>query len=1046
MAFSFDEFSSFNSSPFSLFPGGSSTSAANAGDEEDADKLSARELSELRLDQLLHADFALKQTRGASVRSQLKFNTEYDKEDEEDDSAPPGSVESERKGPIDYAVAQGNLVSTVLKEARIEHLSAGFGQDAKLAAHSQSATTNTTAKKSTDSAAPTAKADASAPGGKSSDATIGRLARELAAQAFTAGSYQNLLNRRSLLLASLQRAFVAEYRAAKVSLTRKKKLGSGAEADLLTKTAVQSGLHVLLRFLTESPTAVKIEILDYLKARITSVPAMAFKIPDTTDSSSSATANPSAAGGAWGAAGLFGQSSGGASGSAGSAGPAISPEISSEAFATLHRFMYQLAMEPSTAPEVRERCIELILGMAVACSSLPFFLSVVKLLMFPSGSTPITHVSVLPLLHKLHGMRDEVFMQQPSDTNHETKMAVTELSTALSIAVASDGRFLYTHSRAGLFKIGTGKSGSTHGMVYAAVRGFRGNERSTLACYGNYLYYRSPQIAPAVFLVLSTEHLLEVGSVLVNGKGTFATVDLTAVGPGLAMEDPKSKKSVASKSSAAAAAAANASAEDDKSQPLEKDEKDGKSAAPGKSAEPDGKSAGPAMSEDEKAILKKKQAQAGQTDGKDKDPIALKKAQHEAEMSGKSGAPGKSDDDKHKSSADDKQKDPSAGTGTGADRKSVAPTDQTAMNLGDLKTDNKSADPNPTDAPGPAAANTDLMSGMGEAPLSAAEEATKKLAAEKAKRPLTRFTPVLSDGRFVYVVVPEPVEAKAAAAKDSKDSTASGSSGSSGSTKTKSDKITLNVHAFDPRKKLSHAHSVKLRQAPPRASSVLGCGTQATGGPTTDQYGGYKSTKQCPLANVNLGCPAHLNFDGSFTVEAWVRIPRESWNKMSYHGVFWKGDPSYRFYTFIQRGSVHCGINTRAGQSASAMGNCTIPDDEWFHLAVTADMSAQSWFIYVNGNQIGTGRGTTGMNANGCDWVLASSKVYPAFLYMAEVRIWKRALNESQLKAGLKAPVSSDADGLLGYWPLADGFGMCIRNLSSFSLSCILRGLWFVCM
>jgi hypothetical protein len=85
-------------------------------------------------------------------------------------------------------------------------------------------------------------------------------------------------------------------------------------------------------------------------------------------------------------------------------------------------------------------------------------------------------------------------------------MAVTELSSALSIAVASDGKFLYTHSRAGLFKIGTGKSGSTHGMVYAAVRGFRGQERSTLACFGNYLYYRSPAIAPAIFLVLSTEY------------------------------------------------------------------------------------------------------------------------------------------------------------------------------------------------------------------------------------------------------------------------------------------------------------------------------------------------------------------------------------------------------------------------------------------------------------------------------------------------------------------------------------------------------------
>jgi hypothetical protein len=75
--------------------------------------------------------------------------------------------------------------------------------------------------------------------------------------------------------------------------------------------------------------------------------------------------------------------------------------------------------------------------MAVACSNLPYFLSVVKLLMFPGGHTPITHISALPLLHKLYGMRDEVFMQQPSETNHETKACPTAAcSTACSTTSA----------------------------------------------------------------------------------------------------------------------------------------------------------------------------------------------------------------------------------------------------------------------------------------------------------------------------------------------------------------------------------------------------------------------------------------------------------------------------------------------------------------------------------------------------------------------------------------------------------------------------------
>src|SRR4051794_32541777 len=54
------------------------------------------------------------------------------------------------------------------------------------------------------------------------------------------------------------------------------------------------------------------------------------------------------------------------------------------------------------------RCVEVILGMAVACCSLPYFLTVMKLLLFPVS--PTSCISALPLLHKLANMRGDVFM------------------------------------------------------------------------------------------------------------------------------------------------------------------------------------------------------------------------------------------------------------------------------------------------------------------------------------------------------------------------------------------------------------------------------------------------------------------------------------------------------------------------------------------------------------------------------------------------------------------------------------------------------------
>lgn len=64
-------------------------------------------------------------------------------------------------------------------------------------------------------------------------------------------------------------------------------------------------------------------------------------------------------------------------------------------------------------------------------------------------------------------------MEQPSAETHDTRMSVTDLINENRIACATDGTYLYTHSRTGLYKIGTGKNGSTPGMVYVGIKGYR---------------------------------------------------------------------------------------------------------------------------------------------------------------------------------------------------------------------------------------------------------------------------------------------------------------------------------------------------------------------------------------------------------------------------------------------------------------------------------------------------------------------------------------------------------------------------------------------
>ena len=65
--------------------------------------------------------------------------------------------------------------------------------------------------------------------------------------------------------------------------------------------------------------------------------------------------------------------------------------------------------------------------------------------------------------------------------------------------------------QAGIYKIGTGKAGTTPGSVCASIDGYRAGERSSLAYASGLLFYRSPEIAPAIFIVIDTASLLEVG-------------------------------------------------------------------------------------------------------------------------------------------------------------------------------------------------------------------------------------------------------------------------------------------------------------------------------------------------------------------------------------------------------------------------------------------------------------------------------------------------------------------------------------------------------
>ncbi|KAB2663369.1 MAG: hypothetical protein DVB31_10850 [Verrucomicrobia bacterium] len=117
------------------------------------------------------------------------------------------------------------------------------------------------------------------------------------------------------------------------------------------------------------------------------------------------------------------------------------------------------------------------------------------------------------------------------------------------------------------------------------------------------------------------------------------------------------------------------------------------------------------------------------------------------------------------------------------------------------------------------------------------------------------------------------------------------------------------------------------------------------------------------------------------------------------------------------------------GCSTTYKATAVVEPGVWYHVAATGDGSTAS--LYINGelkatgpsdNYIPTAAGTR-IGGEAC----CSGGVFPGTI--REVSIWSRALAAGEVAAGLSGPVDPAAEGLAGYWRLADGAGGSARDL-----------------
>ena len=127
-----------------------------------------------------------------------------------------------------------------------------------------------------------------------------------------------------------------------------------------------------------------------------------------------------------------------------------------------------------------------------------------------------------------------------------------------------------------------------------------------------------------------------------------------------------------------------------------------------------------------------------------------------------------------------------------------------------------------------------------------------------------------------------------------------------------------------------------------------------------------------------------------------------------------------------------------AGGKSSPGALAEIEKDAWTHLAVTMDPKDGNIRFYINGENVYTD--AKNVVADITDFKIGRSANYTTRFftgYMAEIRVWTRALAEAEINAPDHFyAVDPKSDGLLAYWRCDDGYGSSLKDATGHGYNC----------
>ena len=186
---------------------------------------------------------------------------------------------------------------------------------------------------------------------------------------------------------------------------------------------------------------------------------------------------------------------------------------------------------------------------------------------------------------------------------------------------------------------------------------------------------------------------------------------------------------------------------------------------------------------------------------------------------------------------------------------------------------------------------------------------------------------------------------------------------------------------------------------------------------------------------VTLGNPESLKFStlGAFSVEFWINpLTTVGGFRSIIDKSFWDFGVAYMhrneglgFSIFIKDGTL-CLARPTYPLTDAYIFTTPLKDNVWTHVAFTYMTGA--WNMYINGKPVGSEVSGIMYQNSATDWMIgqrnnngATGVTDPAAMTLDELRIWKRALTESEISENMVCELDNNADGLVAYYRFNQG-------------------------